>query len=125
MLMSFEAALGIHPTMTQLRSTQIAVQSGNVFNSETPGYRAMGFNLQLTEALAGLALTNKRHISNKLTPETNLTLRNSGDNTSANGNDVSLPMEQAELARAMAGFNISLALVRERLTMLDKVIAGR
>ena len=119
--MTFENALSIHPQMAQLRTAQIAVQSGNLFNSETPNYRSRVFKIDFDQPLAQLATTNDRHISNNSTPKASVALRNSGKNMSAEGNDVSLAQEQAELAQSVARFNISLFMVREQISRLEKV----
>ncbi|MGI2030056.1 flagellar basal body rod protein FlgB [Endozoicomonas acroporae] len=131
MLISFESAMGIHPRVAQLRSSQIAIQSGNIFNIETPQYRALEANLNFYHSAYGLSqdlsVSDKRHITpNQLTDvELSIAFKNSGGIASENGNDVSLALEQAKLAQSMAGYNISISLIRERLSMLDKVISGR
>lgn len=126
MLISFDAAMGIHPRVAQLRTSQLAVQAGNVFNVETPGYRALAADLEFFQPIYNLAVSDQRHISGTgAEVDLNLRFRNAGDISSDNGNDVSLVLEQAELAQSMSGFNISVSLIREQLSMLDRVISGR
>ncbi|USE38264.1 hypothetical protein [Endozoicomonas sp. SCSIO W0465] len=74
-----------------------------------------------------MSVSDKRHITPNRTTDVELSIafKNSGDIASENGNDVSLALEQARLAQSMAGYHISLSLMRERLSMLDKVISGR
>lgn len=126
MLISFDAAMGIHPRIAQLRISQLAVQAGNVFNVETPGYRALAADLVFFQPVYALATSDQRHFSGAgAEVELNLRFRNAGDIAAHNGNDVSLVLEQAELAQSMSGFNISLSLIREQLGMLERVIIGR
>lgn len=127
--------MGLHPRVAELRISQIAIQTGNIFNIETPEYRALEANLNFHPAIQNpshnsfqnLSVSNKRHITSNKIPDVELSVgfKNSGGIASENGNDVSLALEQAELAQTMAGFNISVSLIRERLSMLDKVISGR
>ena len=126
MLISFAAAMGIHPRVAELRTSQIAVQAGNVFNVETPGYRALAAGLEFFQPVHDLAVSNQRHIGG-VGAEVDLSLRfrNAGEISSENGNDVSLVLEQAELAQSMSGFNVSVSLLREQLSMLERVINGR
>lgn len=126
MLISFDAAMGIHPRVAQLRTSQLAVQAGNVFNVETPGYRALAADLEFFLPIHDLSVSDRRHISGTGT-EVDLTLRfrNAGNIAANNGNDVSLVLEQAELAQSMSGFNVSVSMIREQLSMLEKVISGR
>ena len=125
MLLSFENAIGIHPTMAQLKSLKVAVQSGNILNAETTNYRSRVFNIQMSDALLSLSNTHEQHFNNRLTPEGSIAIRHNRHTASADGNDVSLAQEQAELAEAVQGFNISLAMIKEQLTMMDRVITGR
>ncbi len=123
--------MGIHPTVAQLRSSQIAIQSGNIFNIETPQYRTLEAQLNFYPSNPGLSrdlsVSDKRHITQNQIADVELSIafKNPGDTASENGNDVSLALEQAKLAQSMAGYNISISLIRERLSMLDKVISGR
>lgn len=126
MLISFDAAMGIHPRVAQLRTSQLAVQAGNVFNVETPGYRALAADLKFFLPRHGLAVSDQRHICGTgAEVDLALSFRNAGDIAASNGNDVSLVLEQAELAQSMSGFNVSVSLIREQLSMLEKVISGR
>lgn len=126
MLISFDAAMGIHPRVAQLRTSQLAVQAGNVFNVETPGYRALAANLEFFLPRHGLAVSDQRHICGTgAEVDLALSFRNAGDIAASNGNDVSLVLEQAQLAQSMSGFNVSVSLIREQLGMLEKVISGR
>lgn len=128
MLISFDAAMGIHPTVALLRTSQIAVQAGNIFNAETPGYRALAASLNFSGPIREMTTTHERHanfIKTFSDVELSLGFRNAGEIASDSGNDVALALEQAELAQSMDSFNISVSLIRERLGMLDMVISGR
>ena len=125
MRISFANAVDIHPAMAELKSTKAAVEAGNIFNAETPGYRAHEFSIQLDTPAIKLTTTDIYHLKNDSRPNYAVRVNNNSDSMSPDGNNVILAREQAQLAKTLAGFNVSLSMVRERIFMLDKAIVGR
>lgn len=110
---SFDKALGLHPQAMALRLSRAELLSANLANVDTPGFQAkdIHFAAEMQRAQSGAVFSSG--------PEA---LYRVPSQPSADGNTVSLEVEQAEFAKNTQDFQMSLTFLNMKFAGLRKAI---
>lgn len=148
MTISFDNALGVHPTALKLRSARAEMLAGNVANADTPNFKARDIDFKTAMAAAhGEAGSTSRRLATSANGTANLSVTRSGhlsgqqvDNgpagladairyrtplaASVDNNSVDVQREQAEIARNNVQLQAALRFVDSRFKGLNTALKG-
>ncbi|GKX50182.1 flagellar biosynthesis protein FlgB [Budvicia aquatica] len=113
---SFDKALGVHPSAVQLRLVRAELLSTNLANVDTPNFQAKDINfaaeMQRTKFSSGM----------RSSPEVMYRIPHQ---PSQDGNTVALNVEQAAFSENSLDYQTSLTFLNMKLGGLKKAIEGK
>ncbi len=129
MTISFDKALGIHPTALQLRAERGSVLAENLANADTPNYKARDIDFK-----AVLEGTARRQLRMKSTAEGHMSLPTGTASTatlyrvplhpSLDENTVTAHLEKAEFAENSLRYQASLMFLNRKLSGLRSAMSN-
>ncbi len=130
MPISFNAALGSHEQALLLRTERMRLQSSNIANAETPGYKARDFNFaealkQATGNGMRMQTTNVGHMQphGTTTMGTNLQYQVPMQ-PSMDGNTVDLQQERARFSENAVAYQATLRFLSGKFTGMKNALKG-
>lgn len=116
MSISFDKALGVHPSALQLRMARAELLAANLANVDTPNYQArdIDFSAELQRSQMSMAFSASPDVKYRIPYQ-----------ASADGNTVTLDVEQAEFSKNSMDYQTSLAFLNAKIMGLKKAIEGK
>ena len=131
MNISFQNALGAHPTALALRSVRTQIIASNIANADTPNYKArdISFDAALQGAMSesrntNMRRTDERHIAAMRTTGGTELLYRVPMMASVDGNTVDGHTEQTEFAANTLQFQAALRFLNGKFSGLRSAIRG-
>lgn len=131
MNISFENALGAHPTALALRSARTQIIASNIANADTPNFKArdISFDAALKSAMSEsgnthMRRTNERHIGTFGASGGTELLYRVPMMASVDGNTVDGHTEQSEFAANTLQFQAALRFLNGKFSGLRSAIRG-
>ena len=116
MSISFEKALGIHPQAVALRLSRAELLSANLANVDTPHFQAkdIDFAAEMQRSQQGYFPGTSAQEMYRVPWQ-----------PASDGNTVALDVEQAEFAKNVQDYQMSLAFLNMKFTGLKQAIEGK
>ncbi len=113
---SFDKALGVHPSAVQLRLARAELLAANLANVDTPNFQAkdIDFNAEMQRSQTTMSFGSSPQVKYRLPYQ-----------ASEDGNTVTLDVEQAEFSKNSLDYQTSLAFLNSKITGLKKAIEGK
>ncbi|WP_158784518.1 flagellar basal body protein [Pantoea sp. BAV 3049] len=113
---TFDKALGVHPAALQLRLARAELLSANLANVDTPNFQAkdIDFAAEMQRSLHKNSLGSAPEVKYRVPLQ-----------PAADGNTVSLNVEQAEFAKNQMDYQTSLQFLNAKLLGLKQAIEGK
>lgn len=130
MAISLEKVFGIHDRALMVRAKRAEVLASNLANADTPNYKAQDIDFQATLAqverqqASRVNTTHTHHMSVNEEPIRAELLYRIPEQTSLDGNTVDSRTEQTEFTENAIQYQVSLALLNQRILGLRGAIRG-
>ncbi|MBT5229280.1 MAG: flagellar basal body rod protein FlgB [Methylococcales bacterium] len=130
MSVSFDKALGLHPTALRLQERRTAVLTENIANSDTPNYKAKDFDFRSmlkqvsSGSEEGMKMTHGKHMGIEgLVPSHEMKYR-VPTQASLDGNTVDSHIEKTEFTRNALEMQASMQFLTGRFSGLKLALKG-
>lgn len=113
---SFQNALGVHPSALQLRLVRAELLSANLANVDTPNFQAkdIDFSAEMQRAKFASGFIPSAQVKYRIPNQ-----------PSQDGNTVALNVEQAEFSQNSLDYQTSLTFLNMKLRGLKQAIEGK
>ncbi len=130
MAISFDNALGIHPSALNVRVQRAEIIANNLANADTPGYKARDIDFRAilnteSEKLSSVKLdkTDDQHIDGLLSPDEGLKFRNPHQ-PAIDGNTVETQVEHTEYMQNAMRYQATFQFLNSKFKGLSGAIKG-
>ncbi|SHO55665.1 flagellar basal body rod protein FlgB [Vibrio quintilis] len=120
MAITFENALGVHPSALNFRVQRTKILATNLANVDTPGYLAKDLSFKTVMSELAPNGVNPQTPKLQVAAQYSIPYQNRKD-----GNTVELGVEQAKFAQNSMDFQTSLTFMNMKFNGLSKAIEGR
>lgn len=130
MKISFDNALGIHPSAINFRAQRAEVIANNLVNADTPGFKARDLRFAdvmksaITPAVT-MRSTRSGHMAGKLASPSSELLYRTPLQPSIDGNSVNPETEQTNYMRNAIEFQASFTFLNSKFRGLSNAIRGQ
>lgn len=134
MAMSFDKALGVHPTAMLVRAERAEVLASNLANSDTPGYKARDMDFGTAFAAArkaqsggsssSIARTHEKHLSVQSSVGGNGLYRLPNQPDTGDGNTVDVMAEKNKFLQNSIEYRTSMTFLNSKISGLKKALGG-
>lgn len=112
-----DALFGLHGDALALRSARLSLLASNIANAATPGYRARDIDFDQALASASAGQSTER-------AERDASGFRAAVQASADGNTVTLPIEQALFAENAVRYKATLSFLESRVATVTRALNG-
>jgi flagellar basal-body rod protein FlgB len=130
MAISFDKALGIHPTAMVIRAKRAELIASNIANADTPGYKAKGMDFQkaLEQASSkqshSMYRTNEKHFNTTMELNNGVAFRTPNQPDTGDGNDVDVQVERNLYLENSLEYQASFQFLNGKINGLKKALTG-